>query len=201
MRIQADQIRACTRCPDLVRCRLQAVPGEGPVPALFLMVGMAPGRLGADRTGHPFAGDESSRRLQSLLDEVDLRPLVYLTNAVKCAPKTASGRLAAPGHPRRGMKNRDPSPIELENCRPFLAEELQQVQPRIAVALGRVAERALADALERVYMPGPLGVPTGESPATVFIPHPAYWGYRPEVREEVAVAFRTLKEFVGLRNE
>lgn len=201
VRLLENEIRACTRCPELVRCRQQAVPGEGRVPALFLIVGMAPGRLGADRTGHPFVGDQSSRRLRILLEELDLLPWIYLTNAAKCAPTTYAGRLpgSVPLDALRGVRNRDPSRAELENCRPFLAEELHLVKPRVALALGRVAERALADALGRPYRLGTLGELQGDAPATVFLPHPASWGYRPQVRAEVAAALRALRDFVGLR--
>jgi uracil-DNA glycosylase family 4 len=135
----------CTLCPALVANRRCIVQGYGDARARLLLVGEAPGSLGADRTGVPFTGDRSGRRVQALLiglglseesDPAVAQPRlrdVYLTNVVRCNP---------PG-------NRNPTPAEVANCAPFLAAELAAIRPQIVGTLGifaaRWAFRALLD--------------------------------------------------------
>jgi uracil-DNA glycosylase len=157
-----------------------------PGPTRWLLVGLAPGRLGADRTGRPFLGDRSGDRLRSLLAAVGLSDAVALTNAVKCAPQVC--RATPAGCPRaescgrdRGCRpaNRDPTRAELARCQPYLAAEIALVEPAGVIALGRLAEEAVRAALGR---PGPRlapGVPTGAAPWVAYLPHPASWGYHP----------------------
>lgn len=132
LRTLAAEILACERCPRLVRCRKQPVPGVGPRRPAVMLVGLAPGRRGADRTGIPFTGDASGRLLRHALARagVDERS-VYVTNVVKCCPND-------------GRRNLPPSREEIANCLPYLAREIALVRPARIVALGRMAERALA---------------------------------------------------------
>lgn len=129
-RLQAS-IRGCARCAALVRCRSRVVPGQGAAPAAIAFVGLAPGRLGADRTGVPFSGDRSGNLLRRMIRAAGLRR-VFITNAVRCNPRDEGGR------------NREPSREEIANCRPYLEAELALVRPRIVACLGRVAWRELA---------------------------------------------------------
>ncbi|MDW8318900.1 MAG: uracil-DNA glycosylase [Anaerolineae bacterium] len=127
----------CQRCPALAANRRCVVNGYGDPRARVMVVGEAPGRHGADRTGVPFTGDRSGRRLQALLIRAGLsweedpameRPRlrrVFLTNVVRCNP---------PG-------NRNPTPQETANCAPFLREELEAVRPAVVVAVGWFAAR------------------------------------------------------------
>ncbi|HVC43796.1 MAG TPA: uracil-DNA glycosylase [Candidatus Binataceae bacterium] len=124
-------MRGCMRCPALVRSRSCVVPGDGAAPAAIAFVGIAPGRLGGDRTGLPFTGDRSGEVLRRMIDRAALGP-VFVTNLVRCNPRDAGGR------------NRDPSPREIANCRGHLDAELALVRPRIVVCLGRLAWRELA---------------------------------------------------------
>lgn len=122
----------CRRCPVLAANRRCVVNGYGDPQAAVLVVGEAPGRHGADRTGVPFTGDRSGRRLQALLIQTGLsleedpaaeRPQlrgVFLTNVVRCNP---------PG-------NRNPTRQEVANCADFLKEEMEAVRPRVVVAVG-----------------------------------------------------------------
>lgn len=121
----------CVRCAALVGCRSQVVPGHGAAPATVAFVGLAPGRLGGDRTGIPFSGDRSGELLRLMIARADLRR-VFITNLVRCNPRDGRGR------------NRDPSAREIANCRDHLAAELAAVRPRIVVCLGAVAWRKLA---------------------------------------------------------
>jgi uracil-DNA glycosylase len=114
------------------------VPGIGDARARLLVVGLAPGFHGANRTGRPFCVDASGAWLWRALFEAgatvspeppasdDALPGVYVTNAVRCAP---------PG-------NR-PAAAEFAACRPFLREELELLADvRVVLALGRSAHDA-----------------------------------------------------------
>src|ERR1700740_1455645 len=113
----------CMRCDALVRCRSQVVPGHGATPATVAFVGLAPGRLGGDRTGIPFSGDRSGELLRRMIARADLRR-VFITNVVRCNPRDGRGR------------NRDPSAREIANWRDHLAGELAAVRPRVVGCLG-----------------------------------------------------------------
>ncbi|MEA2647755.1 MAG: uracil-DNA glycosylase [Candidatus Binataceae bacterium] len=121
----------CARCPALVKSRSRVVPGDGEVPADVAFVGLAPGRFGGDRTGIPFSGDRSGDLLRRMIQRTNLRR-VFITNVVRCNPRDARGR------------NRDPDALEIANCRSHLQAELALAQPRLVVALGRIAWRELA---------------------------------------------------------
>ncbi|GAB4520036.1 MAG: uracil-DNA glycosylase [Anaerolineae bacterium] len=115
----AAEIRACTRCP-LARGRTQAVPGEGPADAEIMFIGEGPG-FHEDRQGRPFVG-AAGQFLEELLASIGLRrDQVFIANVVKCRP---------PG-------NRDPLPEEIEACRPFLDRQIEIINPKIIVTLGR----------------------------------------------------------------
>jgi DNA polymerase len=114
-----DQIRACTSC-QLSRSRTRAVPGEGPEDANLVFIGEAPG-FHEDKTGRPFVG-AAGKFLEELLASINLtRQQVYIANVIKCRP---------PG-------NREPSPIEIKACEPFLDRQIALIEPAMVVTLGR----------------------------------------------------------------
>ena len=122
------EVRSCTNC-GLHATRTQAVPGIGPCPADIMIVGEAPG-FNEDRQGEPFVG-AAGKLLDTLLARIGLsRSDVYITNVLKCRPP----------------QNRDPMPNEAEACSPYLRRQLDLVQPKVVLILGR-------HALERL-MPG-----------------------------------------------
>jgi uracil-DNA glycosylase family 4 len=121
------------------------VPSFGPSTARLLIVGLAPGRGGANRTGRPFTGDHAGDLLYATLAKFgfsrgsyDARPddgleliACRITNAVRCLPP----------------KNK-PSGAEIRQCRRFLAAELSApAGPAVILALGRVAHDSTLDAL------------------------------------------------------
>jgi uracil-DNA glycosylase family 4 len=117
--VLADEIRACTRCPELAATRTQVVVGSGPPDARLVIVGEAPGAV-EDETGTPFVG-RSGQLLDRLLDEVGLpRSSVAVINTVKCRP---------PG-------NRLPSRSETASCRPWTTRQLAETSPELVVTLG-----------------------------------------------------------------
>jgi uracil-DNA glycosylase family 4 len=150
----------CVRCDALVRCRSQVVPGHGAAPATVAFVGLAPGRLGGDRTGIPFSGDRSGELLRLMIARAALGR-VFITNVVRCNPRDGRGR------------NRDPSAREIANCRDHLVAELAAVRPRVVVCLGAVAWRETAgrEAPFRPHRPAAL---SGGGLLLYPMYHPAY---------------------------
>jgi uracil-DNA glycosylase family 4 len=115
----AAEVRACTRC-RLHAGRTRAVPGEGSPETEVVFVGEAPG-FNEDRQGRPFVGAAGSF-LTELLSTVGWRREdVFITNVVKCRPP----------------ENRDPEPDEIAACAPFLARQLEIMDPALVVTLGR----------------------------------------------------------------
>ena len=118
---------ACTRCP-LAPTRTQVVFGVGDEHADVMFVGEGPGAE-EDRTGEPFVG-RAGKLLTSLIGDIGLtRAEVYIANVVKCRP---------PG-------NRDPHPVEIETCRPYLEAQIGFIAPKVVVTLGNFATKLLLD--------------------------------------------------------
>ena len=117
----------CTRCP-LAATRTQVVFGVGDPHADLMFVGEGPG-ADEDRVGEPFVG-RAGKLLTSLIEGIGLtRDDVYIANVVKCRP---------PG-------NRDPLPVEIDACRPYLEAQLDFIHPRVLVTLGNFATKLLLD--------------------------------------------------------
>lgn len=118
-------VRQCTAC-DLHRGRTQTVFGVGNRQARLLLVGEAPGAE-EDRQGEPFVG-RAGQLLNEMLVAIGLtRNEVYIANILKCRPPN----------------NRDPRPEEAELCANFLHQQIALIQPRLIVALGRIAAQRL----------------------------------------------------------
>ena len=153
-----QEIIACRRCPRLVEWREEVarvkrrayrdqeywgrpVPGFGDLRARVLVVGLAPGAHGSNRTGRVFTGDASGGFLYPALyragfanqptavskeDGLVLNDL-YIAAVAHCVPPANK-----------------PAPAELDNCQPYLARTIDILQPRVIVCLGRIAfERIL----------------------------------------------------------
>jgi len=115
----------CTRC-GLAETRTQVVFGVGEPGARLLFVGEGPGEQ-EDLQGEPFVG-RAGQLLTRLIEGIGLsRAEVYIANVVKCRP---------PG-------NRDPLPIEIETCRPYLEAQLAFIDPAVVVTLGNFATKLL----------------------------------------------------------
>ncbi|MFH1169924.1 MAG: uracil-DNA glycosylase [Chloroflexota bacterium] len=115
----SEQIAHCQRC-EIAKYRTKAVPGEGAEDAEIMFIGEAPG-WHEDQQGRPFVGP-AGQFLERLLASIGLkRQQVYITNVVKTRP---------PG-------NRDPLPIEIQNCRGWLDRQIEIIHPKMIVTLGR----------------------------------------------------------------
>jgi len=119
-------VPACTACA-LHKTRTQTVFGVGDENADWLLVGEAPGAE-EDRLGDPFVG-QAGKLLDNMLAALGLnrRENVYIANVLKCRP---------PG-------NRNPEPDEVAKCTPFLLQQIQLIQPKLIVAMGRFAAQTL----------------------------------------------------------
>jgi len=114
-----EEIANCRDC-ELAKHRTKVVPGEGPEDAELLFIGEAPGWY-EDQQGRPFVGPAGAF-LNQLLSSIGLsREQVYIANVIKCRP---------PG-------NRDPLPTEIQACRKWLDRQIEIIQPRIIITLGR----------------------------------------------------------------
>ncbi len=119
---------ACVRCPLATQGRTQVVFGTGDPHADLMFVGEGPGQQ-EDVQGVPFVG-RAGQLLTRLIEGIGLaRSDVYIANVVKCRP---------PG-------NRDPLPVEIESCRPFLEGQLAFVDPKVVVTLGNFATKLLLE--------------------------------------------------------
>jgi DNA polymerase len=122
---------ACRRCPIGYE-RRHNVYGEGDACARLMVVGEGPGET-EDELGRPFVG-RAGQLLDRMLGAIGLlRQEVYICNTVKCRP-TLSGP--------NGLRNRAPEPQEMENCRPFLDEQISIIAPSVILALGAPAAKS-----------------------------------------------------------
>ncbi|HET7177459.1 MAG TPA: uracil-DNA glycosylase, partial [Solirubrobacterales bacterium] len=121
-----EEASACTRCP-LAETRTKVVFGAGNADADLMFVGEAPGAE-EDRQGLPFVG-RAGQLLNELLAGIGMsRQDVFIANVLKCRP---------PG-------NRDPQPLEIEACRPYLFEQVRLIEPQVVCTLGNFATKLLS---------------------------------------------------------
>ncbi len=175
----AFQIRSCTRC-KLHESRTNAVPGSGPVSADVFLLGEGPGAR-EDEQGLPFVG-RSGRYLDQLLEGIgwDCEG-VFITNVVKCRPPS----------------NRDPYVTEVRACAPYLDRQLEIIQPRLVVTLGRFA-------MEHFFSDGRISDIHGQPrrlDGTIYLPlyHPAAALYRGSLRSVMEDDFQKIPELLDAR--
>lgn len=129
----------CRRCPALVTSRERISWGNGSTDAELLVVGEAPGAgtpeadrwRGGNWTGMAYTARHSGRKVRKLCADLGYAPEeLYFTNAVKCFPEGDEG-------------NREPTADERSNCRPYLLQEIDEVEPRAVLATGKHATQSL----------------------------------------------------------
>ena len=132
--LKGDILR-CSSCSEMIKSRSRPVPGMGNSNAKVMMVGLAPGKDGADLTGIPFTRDPSGELINELIASIGLsrEEDIFITNLVKCNPKDEKGR------------NRPPSKQEIANCCQYLKREIDCIKPRIIIAFGKDATEFLID--------------------------------------------------------
>jgi len=124
-----DDLRAiaviCEKC-RLAKSRTQVVYGVGNPNADLMFIGEAPGR-DEDLKGEPFVG-RAGQLLTDIIKAMKLtRDDVYIANVIKCRPP----------------ENRNPEPDELDACRPYIERQVEIIQPKVIVTLGRFALQSL----------------------------------------------------------
>jgi len=174
-------IRSCTGC-DLHTHRHHAVVGAGNQGADWMIIGEAPGEQ-EDLQGEPFVG-RAGLLLNNILSAVGLsRDTVYIANVIKCRP---------PG-------NRDPHAEEISACLPYLERQIQLINPRIILIVGRVAAQTLLDTDSPVgRMRGRVHYYGAQKVPVVVTYHPAYLLRRPT---EKTKTWDDLKLALGILND
>jgi uracil-DNA glycosylase len=126
------RVSVCVKCPHLAASRTQTVFGVGNPDADLMFIGEAPG-ADEDARGEPFVG-RAGQLLTKIIETMGFsRSEVYIANVLKCRPDM----------PRGSSGNRPPTPDEMQTCLPYLAEQIDIIQPKVLVALGATAVEGL----------------------------------------------------------
>jgi uracil-DNA glycosylase len=178
------QAKQCTRCPELAATRKSVVFGAGNADAGLMFVGEAPG-ASEDEQGVPFVG-RAGKLLDTLLGEVNLqRSDVFIANVLQCRP---------PG-------NRDPLPIEIENCQGYLLRKVELIAPTVICTLGNFSTKLLrGDPTGITRLHGQPEVLTIGRRAVRLYPifHPAAALYTPRMLETLREDFARLPELLAM---
>ena len=162
-----EDIGDCTRCKLHTLGRRQVVFGVGSPQADLMFVGEAPG-ADEDIQGEPFVG-RAGQLLTKIIEAIGLsRGDVYIANVIKCRPP----------------QNRNPEQDEVDTCEPFLFRQIDVIQPKVIVALGTFAARALLRTLDPISrLRGRVFEYRGAKLIPTF--HPAYLLRNPASKREV----------------
>jgi len=178
------QAKTCTRCPELAATRKTVVFGAGNADADLMFVGEAPG-ASEDEQGVPFVG-RAGKLLETLLGEVGLqRNDVFVANVLKCRP---------PG-------NRDPLPVEIDNCQSYLRRQVELIQPTVICTLGNFSTKLLrGDPTGITRLHGQPEVLTLGRRAVRLYPifHPAAALYTPRMLDTLREDFVRLPDLLAL---
>jgi len=157
----------CSRCKLHTLGRKQVVFGVGNPDANLMFVGEAPG-ADEDIQGIPFVG-RAGQLLTKIIEAIDLkRDDVYIANVIKCRPP----------------QNRNPEQDEVDTCEPFLFQQIDVIKPKVIVALGTFAARALLRTLDPISrLRGRVFEYRGAKLIPTF--HPAYLLRNPSSKREV----------------
>jgi len=176
-----QRVASCRAC-GLWEGRTQTVFGVGARDADLMVIGEAPG-ADEDRQGEPFVG-RAGQLLNAMLQAAGLsREQVYIANILKCRP---------PG-------NRDPRPEEVTKCEPFLRRQIELVNPRVILSVGRIsAQNLLRTDLAVGKLRGQVHVYPGSDVPVVVTYHPAYLLRSPEQKanawQDLLLVLHTLRE-------
>ena len=175
--ILEKKVLGCTDCP-LAETRTIAVPGEGSIASGAMFVGEAPG-FHEDQQGRPFVGP-AGKFLDQLLNLAGLnREDVYITNVVKCRPPS----------------NRDPFPSEIQACQKYLDRQIELLQPRVIISLGR---HSLSHFLPKELISKCHGQPRERNGLTVYpMYHPAAALHQQALRSVIETDMKRLPEILS----
>ena len=175
------EVSGCTRCP-LHAERTRVVFGAGNADADLVFVGEAPGAE-EDRQGLPFVG-RAGQLLNQMLEEIGLkRDDVFIANVLKSRP---------PG-------NRDPQPLEIQACEPYLFEQVRLIEPRVLCTLGNFATKLLTGSptgITKVRGTPQVHELGGRTVYLLPLFHPAAALRTPAVKETLRADFATIPELL-----
>ncbi|MET4896213.1 UdgX family uracil-DNA binding protein [Sphingomonadaceae bacterium jetA1] len=158
-----DEAMGCTRCP-LHGPATQTVFGEGPVDAALMFVGEQPGDQ-EDLAGHPFVGPAGQVFDRAVAEAGIDRAAAYITNAVKHFKFEPRGKRRIHESPNAG---------EIQACRWWMEQERLLIQPRVTVALGATAARALFGKAMTIGRERGKALPLPDGGTAVITVHPSY---------------------------
>ncbi len=168
----AQEVRVCTQCA-LHKTRKMSVPGEGPANAQILFIGEGPGH-NENEQGRPFVG-AAGKFLEELLGKAGLqRRHVFICNVVKCRPPN----------------NRDPEPQEILACGKYLDRQIEAINPKVIVTLGRFSMNKFFPNARISQIHGKASHVDGRLVVAMY--HPAAALHQPNLRPELE------KDFAGL---
>ena len=170
---------ACTRCKLHTLGRSQVVFGVGNPNAQLMFVGEAPG-ADEDEQGVPFVG-RAGQLLTRIIEAIELkRDDVYIANVIKCRPP----------------QNRNPEPDEVEQCEPFLFQQIDAIRPRVIVALGKFGAQTLLRTQEPISkLRGRVFDYRGSKLVPTF--HPAYLLRNPPAKREVWEDMKLVRQLLA----
>lgn len=173
----AGEVSACKNC-RLHAGRKRAVPGEGPADAEIMFVGEGPG-FHENEQGRPFVG-AAGKFLEELLAGIGVkREDVFIGNVVKCRP---------PG-------NRDPMPDELEACNGYLQRQIEAINPKVIVTLGRFSMAPYFPGAKISAVHGQAKKVNGRLIVPMF--HPAAALHQPALKESIVKDFAKLPGLIA----
>ncbi len=174
------EVANCTLC-GLDKTRTQTVFGVGDRNAKLMIIGEAPG-FNEDQQGEPFVG-RAGQLLDAMLASIGFsRDEVYIANILKCRPPN----------------NRDPLPEEVNLCTPFLSKQIALINPRLLLAVGRIASHFLLNTKiplgqlrSKIHSYGALNTPL------IITYHPAYLLRNPadkrKAYQDLQLVYQTLE--------
>jgi uracil-DNA glycosylase len=168
----------CRRCKLCSLGRTQIVFGKGNPKARLMFVGEAPGQE-EDERGEPFVG-KSGQLLTKIIEAIGLsREQVYIANVIKCRPPS----------------NRNPEPDEVASCEPYLFRQIDVIQPKVIVPLGKFAAQSLLKTMDPITK---LRGRQFDYRGAVLIPtfHPAYLLRNPSAKREVWDDMKKVREIL-----
>ncbi len=172
----AAEVAVCTDC-KLHHSRKNAVPGEGPVSAEIMFIGEGPG-FHENEQGRPFVG-AAGKFLEELLASIGLdREDVFIGNVIKCRP---------PG-------NRDPQADEINACSKYLERQINAINPKVIVTLGRFSMARFFPNARISAIHGKASVVNGRLVMPMY--HPAAALHQPSLRRVVEEDFALLPELI-----
>ncbi len=173
----AAEAAVCIKC-DLQYSRKLAVPGEGPANVQIMFIGEGPG-FHENEQGRPFVG-AAGHFLDELLAAINLqRKDVFITNVVKCRP---------PG-------NRDPKIEEIEACSDYLERQMQAINPKVIVTLGRHSMSRFLPNAKISEVHGQAMKVRGRTIVPMY--HPAAALHQASLRQVIEADFKKLPEWIA----